>query len=64
MIKVVVTGAAGRMGSRLVSLVKDSAFLTLAGAVEGRGIMLWERIPEKWLVVDEPACRSLRISLA
>jgi 4-hydroxy-tetrahydrodipicolinate reductase len=37
MIKVVVTGAAGRMGSRLVSLVKDSAFLTLAGAVEGKG---------------------------
>ncbi|MGB5042600.1 MAG: 4-hydroxy-tetrahydrodipicolinate reductase, partial [Nitrospira sp.] len=37
MIKVVITGAAGRMGSRLVSLVKDSAFLTLAGAVEGKG---------------------------
>ncbi len=37
MIKVVVTGAAGRMGSRLVSLVKDSAFLTLAGAVESKG---------------------------
>ena len=37
MIKVVVTGAAGRMGSRLVSLVKDSAFLTLVGAVEGKG---------------------------
>ncbi|MDR4471783.1 MAG: 4-hydroxy-tetrahydrodipicolinate reductase [Nitrospira sp.] len=37
MIKVVVTGAAGRMGSRLVSLVKDSAFLTLAGAVESQG---------------------------
>ena len=37
MIKVVVTGAAGRMGSRLVALVKDSAFLTLAGAVESKG---------------------------
>ncbi len=37
MIKVVVTGAAGRMGSRLVALVKDSAFLTLAGAVESQG---------------------------
>ncbi|MBA2486930.1 MAG: 4-hydroxy-tetrahydrodipicolinate reductase [Nitrospira sp.] len=37
MIKVVVTGAAGRMGSRLVSLVKDSAFLTLTGAVESKG---------------------------
>ncbi|MFO0731791.1 MAG: 4-hydroxy-tetrahydrodipicolinate reductase [Nitrospiraceae bacterium] len=37
MIKVVVTGAAGRMGSRLISLVKDSAFLTLAGAVESKG---------------------------
>jgi 4-hydroxy-tetrahydrodipicolinate reductase len=37
MIKVAITGAAGRMGSRLVALVKDSAFLTLAGAVEGKG---------------------------
>jgi 4-hydroxy-tetrahydrodipicolinate reductase len=37
MIKVVVTGAAGRMGCRLVALVKDSAFLTLAGAVESQG---------------------------
>lgn len=37
MIKVVVTGAAGRMGCRLVSLVRDSAFLTLAGAVESKG---------------------------
>lgn len=37
MIKVVVTGAAGRMGSRLVSLIKDSADLTLAGAVESKG---------------------------
>jgi 4-hydroxy-tetrahydrodipicolinate reductase len=37
MIKVIVTGAAGRMGSRLISLVKDSAFLTLVGAVESKG---------------------------
>jgi 4-hydroxy-tetrahydrodipicolinate reductase len=37
MVKVVITGAAGRMGSRLVALVKDSAFLTLAGAVESKG---------------------------
>ena len=37
MIKVIVTGAAGRMGSRLISLIKDSAFLTLAGAVESNG---------------------------
>ncbi|MDL1890406.1 4-hydroxy-tetrahydrodipicolinate reductase [Nitrospirales bacterium NOB] len=37
MIRVVITGAAGRMGARLVSLVKDSAFLTLAGAVESKG---------------------------
>lgn len=37
MIKVVVAGAAGRMGSRLVSLIKDSSMLSLAGAVEGKG---------------------------
>lgn len=37
MIKVIVTGAAGRMGSRLVSLLKESAALTLVGAVEGKG---------------------------
>jgi 4-hydroxy-tetrahydrodipicolinate reductase len=36
MIKVVITGAAGRMGGRLISLIKDSAFLTLAGAVESK----------------------------
>lgn len=37
MIKVVVAGAAGRMGNRLVALVKDSTDLTLVGAVEGKG---------------------------
>jgi len=37
MIKVVVAGAAGRMGCRLISLVKESSTLTLAGALEGRG---------------------------
>ncbi len=37
MIKVVVAGAAGRMGSRLVALLKDSAALTLTGAVERKG---------------------------
>jgi 4-hydroxy-tetrahydrodipicolinate reductase len=37
MIKVIVAGAAGRMGSRLVSLVRDSTALTLAGAIEGAG---------------------------
>ncbi len=37
MIKVIVAGAAGRMGCRLVSLVRDSAALTLAGALEGKG---------------------------
>jgi 4-hydroxy-tetrahydrodipicolinate reductase len=37
MIKVVVAGAAGRMGCRLVSLIKDSTALTLAGAIEGKG---------------------------
>jgi 4-hydroxy-tetrahydrodipicolinate reductase len=37
MIKVIVAGAAGRMGSRLVSLLKDSTGLMLAGAVEHKG---------------------------
>jgi 4-hydroxy-tetrahydrodipicolinate reductase len=37
MIKVVVVGAAGRMGTRLVSLIRDSTSLTLAGAVESKG---------------------------
>lgn len=37
MIKVIVAGAAGRMGCRLVSLIRDSTALTLAGAVEGKG---------------------------
>ena len=37
MIKVIVTGAAGRMGARLVALTKESAALTLAGAVERKG---------------------------
>lgn len=37
MIKVIVAGAAGRMGNRLVALIKDSTDLTLAGAVEGKG---------------------------
>ena len=37
MIKVIVAGAAGRMGSRLIALIKDSAALTLTGAIEGKG---------------------------
>lgn len=37
MTKVIVAGAAGRMGCRLVALIKDSPFLTLAGAIEGEG---------------------------
>ncbi len=37
MIKVIVAGAAGRMGCRLVSLVRDSTALTLAGALEHKG---------------------------
>ncbi len=37
MIKVIVAGAAGRMGCRLVALIKDSTALMLAGAVEGKG---------------------------
>jgi 4-hydroxy-tetrahydrodipicolinate reductase len=36
MIKVVIAGAAGRMGCRLVSLVRDSTAMTLAGALEGK----------------------------
>src|SRR5215217_5173819 len=37
MIKVVVAGAAGRMGCRLISLVRDSTALALTGALEGKG---------------------------
>jgi len=37
MINVIVAGAAGRMGSRLVALIKESNVLTLAGAIEGKG---------------------------
>ncbi len=37
MINVIVAGAAGRMGCRLVALIKDSTALTLAGAIEGKG---------------------------
>jgi 4-hydroxy-tetrahydrodipicolinate reductase len=34
MINVIVAGAAGRMGCRLVALIKESTTLTLAGAIE------------------------------
>src|SRR5262245_65943893 len=37
MIKVIIAGAAGRMGTRLVTLLKESTTLTLAGAIEGKG---------------------------
>jgi 4-hydroxy-tetrahydrodipicolinate reductase len=37
MINVVIAGAAGRMGSRLVALLKESTALTLSGAIEGKG---------------------------
>ncbi|HEY6639444.1 MAG TPA: 4-hydroxy-tetrahydrodipicolinate reductase [Nitrospiraceae bacterium] len=37
MINVIVAGAAGRMGCRLVALIKDSTTLTLSGAIEGKG---------------------------
>ena len=37
MTKVIVAGAAGRMGIRLIALIKETAALTLAGAVEGKG---------------------------
>lgn len=37
MINTIVVGAAGRMGGRLISLIKDSTSLTLSGAVETAG---------------------------
>lgn len=37
MVRVIVTGAAGRMGRRLVALMKQSESLSLVGAIEGRG---------------------------
>ena len=37
MINVIVAGAAGRMGCRLIALIKDSTTLTLAGAVDEIG---------------------------
>ena len=37
MTRVIVAGAGGRMGRRLISLVKDSDTLTLVGALEGKG---------------------------
>ncbi|MGH7258173.1 MAG: 4-hydroxy-tetrahydrodipicolinate reductase, partial [Nitrospiraceae bacterium] len=37
MIKVIITGAGGRMGCRLISLVKESTSLSLSGAVESKG---------------------------
>lgn len=37
MVKVIVAGAGGRMGCRLISLIKESTFLTLSGAVESKG---------------------------
>jgi len=37
MINVIVAGAAGRMGCRLVALIRESSVLTLAGATEWKG---------------------------
>jgi len=37
MINVIVAGAAGRMGCRLVALIRDSTVMTLSGAIEGKG---------------------------
>lgn len=37
MINVIVAGAAGRMGSRLIALIQEGGAFTLAGAVEGKG---------------------------
>ena len=37
MLNVIVAGAAGRMGRRLVALIRDSTTLTLSGAIEGKG---------------------------
>lgn len=36
MVNVIVAGAAGRMGNRLVALIKDSHTLALTGAIEGK----------------------------
>ncbi len=37
MIKVIVAGAGGRMGGRLISLITESRSLQLAGAIEKKG---------------------------
>ncbi len=37
MIKIAVTGAAGRMGGRIITAVKEAEGLELAGAVERAG---------------------------
>ncbi len=37
MIKAIVTGAAGRMGGRIITLIQDTEGITLAGAVEQKG---------------------------
>jgi len=37
MVKAVVSGAAGRMGTRIVGLIKESSILTLHGALESNG---------------------------
>ena len=37
MVKAIVTGAAGRMGGRIITLIRDSEEITLAGAVEQKG---------------------------
>src|SRR5438132_13999377 len=37
MIKVIVAGAGGRMGGRLISLIGESKSLRLAGAIEKKG---------------------------
>ena len=46
MIKAVVTGAAGRMGSRIINVLSTSEGISLAsGAVSERASRSWDRIP-------------------
>ena len=48
MTKVVVTGAAGKMGSRIISLVSAMADVKLVGSVEATGHplsdLMWDRV--------------------
>jgi len=37
MVKVIVTGAAGRMGSRIISIINETGGIKLVGVTEKRG---------------------------